>query len=245
MIPKVIHYCWFGRKPLPESALKCIQSWKAFLPDYKIIEWNEDNFDIDIIPYVRQAYDAGKYAFVSDYARFWVLYNHGGLYFDTDVEVVKPLDDILAVGPYMGCEETLSGAIAVNPGLGFAAEPEMPFLGELLNYYKTMTFINADGSLNMTTIVTNTTDVLSRHGFVAGETVQQCGGFMIYPKDYFCPIHYGTGRCTLTENTRTIHHYMASWHSAKDKWAMFKRRFFTEAQIKAISAFLDKFRKAR
>ena len=96
MIPKVIHYCWFGGKPLPASAQKCIDSWKKFLPGYEIVRWDESNFDVRAIPYISEAYDAGKYAFVSDYARFWVLYNFGGLYFDTDVEVIRPMDDIIA-----------------------------------------------------------------------------------------------------------------------------------------------------
>jgi len=108
MIPKVIHYCWFGRNPLPSLAIKCIESWRKYLPDYEIKEWNEDNFDVNIIPYTQEAYQVGKYAFVSDYARFWILYKYGGLYFDTDVEVIKPMDDIIARGPFMGCEKDVS-----------------------------------------------------------------------------------------------------------------------------------------
>ena len=104
MIPKVIHYCWFGRNPLPPFAVKCIESWKKFLPGYEIKEWNEDNFDVNIIPYTQEAYEARKYAFVSDYARFYILYHHGGIYFDTDVEVIKSIDDIIERGAFMGCE---------------------------------------------------------------------------------------------------------------------------------------------
>lgn len=123
MIPKIIHYCWFGRNPLPGSAERCIASWRKFLPDYEIREWNEDNFDIDVSRYARQAYDAGKYAFTSDYARFWILYNYGGLYFDTDVEVIRPLDDIIARGPFMGCEHDAksdadASDLGIAPGLG-------------------------------------------------------------------------------------------------------------------------------
>ena len=95
MIPKTIHYCWFGRNQLPKSAIKCISSWRKFFPDYEIKEWNEDNFDVNSIPYTAEAYQVGKYAFVSDYARFWILYHYGGVYFDTDVEVIKPMDDII------------------------------------------------------------------------------------------------------------------------------------------------------
>ena len=135
MIPKVIHYCWFGHNPLPESAVKCINSWRKFMPDYEIKEWNEDNFDVNAIPYTAEAYQMKKYAFVSDYARFWILYQYGGLYFDTDVELIKPIDDIVEKGPFMGIEETckiipvnLVGYPLVNPGLGISVEQGYPSL---------------------------------------------------------------------------------------------------------------------
>ena len=128
MIPKVIHYCWFGHNPLPNMAVRCIESWRKYLPDYEIKEWNEDNFDVNMVPYTQEAYAEKKYAFVSDYARFWIIYNFGGLYFDTDVEIIKPLDEVVGKGPFMGCEQdympTENGTIvrgtgaAVNPGLG-------------------------------------------------------------------------------------------------------------------------------
>lgn len=242
MIPKIIHYCWFGRNPLPKSALRCIESWKKYLPGYEIKEWNEDNFDLDIVPYVREAYEAKKYAFVSDYARFWVMYHHGGLYFDTDVEVIAPLDDILADGPFMGCELSLSDAVVVAPGLGIAAVPQMEIFSRLLSFYSDLHFVNEDGSLNKTTIVRYTTDMLLEFGFVPEDKLQYCAGLTIYPVEYFCPINYRTGKCIITENTRTIHHYAATWHSAKDKWARLKRRFLSEKQIMSISRFLDRFR---
>ena len=104
MIPKIIHYCWFGGKPLPKSAIKCIKSWRKFFPDYEIKEWNESNFDVNMMTYTREAYAAQKYAFVSDVARFWILYREGGVYFDTDVEVIAPMNDIIESGPFMGVE---------------------------------------------------------------------------------------------------------------------------------------------
>lgn len=121
MIPKIIHYCWFGRGPLPELAQKCIASWKKYLPDYEIKEWNEDNFDVNIIPYTAEAYQAKKYAFVSDYARFWIMYHYGGIYFDTDVEVIRPMDDIVANGNFMGFEVDPDGENTIGRGSVIAA----------------------------------------------------------------------------------------------------------------------------
>ncbi len=122
MIPKIIHYCWFGGNPLPPLAEKCIASWQKFLPDYEIKRWDESNFDVNIIPYTQQAYESKKYAFVSDYARFWILYKFGGLYFDTDVEIIRPMDDIIAAGPFMGCENPAQDGATPN-SLGIAPGP--------------------------------------------------------------------------------------------------------------------------
>ena len=213
MIPKVIHYCWFGRNPLPPLAVKCIESWRKFLPDYEIREWNEDNFDVDAIPYTREAYEARKYAFVSDYARFKILYEHGGLYFDTDVEVIRPLDDIIARGPFMGCECDATGATAgaVAPGLGLWVNPGLGLYRELLDLYATLHFRNLDGSLNFKTVVQYTTELLCEHGLQNTPDIQQVAGVWVYPKEYFCPV-FGKN-IKFTKQTRTVHHYMASWKS--------------------------------
>lgn len=214
MIPKVIHYCWFGRNPLPKDAVKCIESWKKHLPDYEIKEWNEDNFDIDICSYVRQAYDAKKYAFVSDYARFYILYQYGGIYFDTDVEVIKPLDTIIANGPFMAIEKSPatenpneSSQIDVAPGLGLSAEAGDKFLEQLLDFYNSMDFNpERDG-----TIVTITSALLRKRGFKNLNEIQKVVGYTIYPDDYFCPMDHTTGIISITDNTVAIHHYSASW----------------------------------
>ena len=152
MIPKIIHYCWFGGNPLPPLALECIASWKKFLPDYEIKEWNEKNFDVNITPYTAEAYRQKKYAFVSDYARFWILEKHGGIYFDTDVEVIRPLDDIIAAGNFMGFEYDPDGenspsryapryCFSVSLGLGFGVEAGHPFMRKMLTKYENMEFI--------------------------------------------------------------------------------------------------------
>ena len=211
MIPKIIHYCWFGGKPLPKSAEKCIASWKKYLPDYEIKRWDESNFDVNAIPYTREAYAVCKYAFVSDYARFWILYHYGGVYFDTDVEVIRPIDDIINRGCFLGVESIRNGIYTVNPGLGFAATQGTAVIGEMVNLYSTFHFTNTDGASDLKNIVEITTDYLSSKGLQNTDEIQDCCGFTIYPKDYFCPIDYDTRELKITENTRTIHHYAESW----------------------------------
>lgn len=216
MIPKKIHYCWFGRNPLPESALKCIASWRKFFPDYEIIEWNEDNFDVNSIPYTAQAYEAKKYAFVSDYARFKILYEHGGIYFDTDVEVIKSFDDILAKGPFMGCEIDSVDGISlpkVAPGLGIGAPAVLEFYKKVLDYYSNLHFLNEDGKPNEVTIVTHTSKVLAESGMQPVNEIQQVDGIWIYPVDYFNPLNDLTGVVEITKNTRSIHWYSKTWLS--------------------------------
>lgn len=213
MTPKIIHYCWFGRNPLPESAKKCIASWRKFLPDYEIKEWNEDNFDVNIIPYTQQAYEAKKYAFVSDYARFWILYHYGGLYFDTDVEVIRPIDKIVERGPFMGIEKKafLSGKPMVNPGLGLGASAGHQLYAELLDKYAKLQFTKTGGTPNLKTIVEYTTELLLTKGLRRTDGMQQVDGVFIYPEDYFCPMDSTTGITTITSRTVSIHHYDCSW----------------------------------
>ena len=148
MIPKTIHYCWFGRGQKPELAQKCIESWKRYLPEYEIVEWNEDNFNLDEYPYARQAYDARKFAFVTDVVRLYAMFTHGGIYMDTDVEVLKPLDSILGYEAVSGFETTN----LIPTGL-MASEKGSEIIGELLKDYRERQFVNADGSLNTTTNV--------------------------------------------------------------------------------------------
>ena len=245
MIPKVIHYCWFGGKPLPELALKCINSWKKFLPDYEIKEWNEQNFDVNINSYTREAYEAKKYAFVSDFARFWILYHHGGLYFDVDVEVIKPLDKIIAEGPFLGCEDTNHGELKlqVNPGVGFGAYTHHNFLKEILEVYSHLQFVNSDGTYNTKTIVEYTTEMLYAHGLKYSTGVQNCAGFQIYPKEYFSPKNAVTREIVLTENTYTIHHYDGSWLSDSARKKQKIKDKLSPKFVKIIQYLLDFFRK--
>ena len=206
MIPKTIHYCWFGGKPLPELALKCIESWKKFCPDYEIVRWDETNFDIESCAYVREAYEAKKYAFVSDYARLKVLVENGGVYMDTDVEVIKPLDKFMSEQAFSGFETDKN----ITTGI-MACEKEFAPFREMLNEYDARHFLHSDGSFDLTTNVKVITDYWLMRGFIPNNTKQTINGFTIYPKDYFCPKSYATLKIEMTENTCAIHHFAASW----------------------------------
>ena len=234
MIPKIIHYCWFGRNPLPELAQKCIASWKKYLPDYEIKEWNEDNFDVNIIPYTAEAYAAKKYAFVSDYARFWILYKYGGIYFDTDVEVIRPIDDIIAKGNFMGCETDARGsdAASVAPGLGLVKK--------MLDYYEGQHFVHEAVMRNQITVVHIATKVLLDNGMRNVPGIQQVDDVWIYPSEYFCPINVTTGRIHVEKNTRTIHHYAGTWVDKKFSLKEILKRFLPESLVLKLIKFKSK-----
>ena len=228
MIPKVIHYCWFGRNPLPPAAVKCIESWKKYLPDYEIKEWNEDNFDVNILPYTQEAYQAKKYAFVSDYARFWILHQYGGIYFDTDVEVIRPMDDIIAKGSYMGKEldDLNLNRQAVNPGLGLGAEPGLELYKRMLDGYEKMHFILEDGQRNPFSMIPMLTEILEADGLKVGATIQQVDGVTIYPVDYFNPWDDICGKLNKTANTRSIHWYSKTWMKKENAVLTFLKRIY-------------------
>lgn len=227
-IPKVIHYCWFGGNPLPELAIKCIESWKKYCPDYEIKEWNESNFDINSCDYIKEAYEAKKWAFVSDYARFWILYYEGGLYFDTDVELIRSIDDIIERGNFMACEKAMNVEVGTNiaPGLGIAANPGLEIYREILDFYEKKHFLREDGNIDVTTIVKYTTDILKKYGFESKNEIQLVADIYIYPPEYFCPKDYQTEKINITENTRAIHHYSESWHGIYEKGIKKIENFF-------------------
>lgn len=231
-IPKIIHYCWFGGTQLPKLAQKCLNSWKSFFPDYEIKEWNEANFDIHICPYVEEAFEMKKWAFVSDYARFWILYHYGGIYFDTDVEVIRSMDDILRNGAFMACESGYKYSnnlcLGVNPGLGMGANSGLGLYREILNLYEQMHFYNADGNLNEHTVVDYTTAIMQEYGFKGSGVIEKVHGITVYPPEYLCPMNYLTGKVMITENTFSIHYYSASWISPYNKFKTFIRHHIGE-----------------
>lgn len=229
MIPKTIHYCWFGGRPLPASARRCIASWRKYLPDHEIKEWNESNFDINAIGFTRQAAEMGKWAFVSDYARFAILYEHGGIYFDTDVEVIRPIDDILARGAYMGWEKERT-MIGVASGLGMAAPKGLPVYEEIIAHYGKLRFADDKGRVLPGTVVRHVTEVLMRHGLKLEDTLQEVADVTIYPNEYFNPLDDFTGRLNITPDTRTIHHYAKTWIDGHGPVRTFIARIFHRLQ---------------
>lgn len=218
-IPKLIFYCWFGNKKMSNLNIKCIASWKKYFPDYKIIEINENNFNVNEIEYTFQAYKKKKYAFVSDYARFKFLYKYGGIYFDTDVEIIRSFNKILNNGPFMATEldniKASDSHLAYNinktvaPGLGLGCYPNSPLILQVLKNYETQNF----NDTTKETIVDIVTKILYKNNMKNTNTIQKINDFTIYPKEFFNPKSLYTGKIHLTENTYSIHWYEASWMS--------------------------------
>ncbi len=207
MIPKIIHYCWFGNGEKPSVVKKCIESWSDKLSDYEIIEWNESNFDINCNEYVRQAYEAKKFAFVSDYARVYALYNYGGIYLDTDVEVFKSFDDLLENDSFWGYEQ--ENYIATST-IGSKKGNEL--IKDFLESYKDKKFIKEDGSYDDLTNVAIITNILEGYGLRRDGEYQEIKGIAtFYPQTYFSPYDYINCRKLITENSYCMHHFYKSW----------------------------------
>ncbi|WP_455720066.1 glycosyltransferase family 32 protein [Agathobacter sp.] len=221
-IPKIIHYCWFGGNPMPEEYKEYIESWKKYMPEYEIKEWNETNFNFDNCDYAKEAYEAKKWAFVSDYARFKILYENGGIYFDTDVEIINSLDHIVSQGSFMGIEKFgEKNKAGIAPGLGLGCNPGLGLYREILEHYKQIHFLNEDGTYNLCTVVQYVTSILKKHGFVEENKLQKIANITIYPADVFGPMDCETGKINITNNTVSIHHYAASW---ADDTTKFKKK---------------------
>ena len=210
-IPKIIHYCWVGGDPKPQSVLYCIESWKRCCPDYEIREWNETNYDFSKNKYMRQAYEAKKWGFVPDYARLDIVYEHGGIYLDTDVEMVRSFDKLLEHESFFGFEDTGDGEYFVACGLGFGAAKHNPLLKELRDYYDSVSFLNQDGTLDLTPAPRHNTPIFAQYGIRMDNKLQEKDGNMFYPAEYFCPKIFKTGKLNQTKNTYSIHHFSASW----------------------------------
>lgn len=213
MIPKVIHYCWFGKGKYGDKIEKCILSWKKYCPDYKIICWNEDNYDIHKNKFVEQAYEKKKWAFVSDYARVDIVYHYGGIYLDTDVELIKSLDEILDCEMYAGMESKDFLAL----GLGFGAVKGHPYLKEIMEYYETREFVHGNGKMDLKACPVIQTEILMRYGLKKEDKYQKLEKCIVYPSEVFSPKSFQTGETRITSKSISIHHYDMTWLDEKQK----------------------------
>lgn len=238
-IPKVIHYCWFGQGKMPKLAVHCLKSWQKYCPEYTIKEWNESNFDVSQFAYTKEAYEAKKYAFVTDVVRLYALYHEGGIYMDTDVEVLKPFDDLLHEHAFSGFETPES----IPTGI-MASEKENGWVRDQLQVYDGLHFLKSDGLPNQTTNVRYITDLsLAKHGLkLNGKKQTLLYGMTLFPKEYFCPKDFFSGKIELSENTYTIHHFNGSWRSldrkSKDMLIRKMKRIMGEDGYQHMKKFL-------
>lgn len=225
-IPKKIHYCWFSGNPIPYALSKCIESWEKYCPDYEIIRWDESNYDFSWNLYMTQAYEAKKWGFVPDVARLDILYRYGGIYLDTDVELIRGLDDLLQQPGFCGVEKWGN----VNIGSCAGAVAGHPVIKELLDFRKNEVFLKKDGKYNLETCGYYETTPLIRKGYVTNNRTQRLEEMMVYSSDYFCPFDYMSMKTSITSNTRAIHHFSGGWLDEKS----IEQRKQTQAEYFAI-----------
>lgn len=212
-IPKKIHYCWFGGKELPDFLKECMESWNRYCPDYEILRWDENNFDINKYEYTRQAAARKKWGFISDVARLDILYNYGGIYLDTDVKLLKSLDDFLYQKGFVGVEQWGN----INSGGGIGAVPHHPMIQEMLDYRLKFSFIMSDGSLNIETNGLYETMPFIRHGMRIDNTLQIINDMTVYPASVFHPYDYLSCEEKIKEHTVSIHYFFGGWMEEDDR----------------------------
>lgn len=206
MIPKIIHYCWFGGKALPQSAKAYIAGWQALCPDFEFMCWDDSRISPGENPFVKQAFEAEKWAFAADYARLKALYQYGGIYLDTDLEMLRSPEKYMGSEVFLGFESSSVVSTAV-----IGCIPQHPFIERLLREYDSRRLIAADGSIDLTPNVVYVTKALEEMGLKKTNEMQRLNGITVYPSEYFSPKDLSTGKVNLTENTCTIHHFNASW----------------------------------
>lgn len=238
MIPKIIHYCWFGHNPKSELIERCIESWRKFCPDYEIKEWNEDNFDYTQCQYAADAYKEKKWGFVPDFIRLKLIYDYGGIYLDTDVELLKSLDALLEESAVMGFENKCY----VNSGSIIMSEPGNTIIKSMYEMYYDVSFYNEDSSLNLVPSPKYNTEVLVKYGLQQNNTKQTVSDgvsqITVFPTEYFCPKDFESGQIAIFENTYSIHHYDGSWFDdfQISAWE-YRRKIFKKYKNKKVCMF--------
>ncbi len=219
-IPKIIHYCWFGNGKKSELIKKCIASWKKYCPECEVIEWNESNYDVTKNVYMKQAYECKKWGFVSDYARLDIMYEYGGIYLDTDVEIIRNIDELFNGEGFFGFEKTTNKRDTiyyVNTGQGFGAKPKNELILKMKEQYEKLSFINEEGKMNLQTCPYYNTQVLEQYGLKKDNSKQMIGDMIVYPSEYFCPISWKSREKEIDIKTFSVHHFNTSWLSKKEK----------------------------
>lgn len=229
---KYVHYCWFGKNPLPKLAKKCIKSWEKYLPDYEIIEWNESNVDLNACPFIKEAYGNKKWAFVADYARTVALYNMGGIYFDTDMLVTKPIDFLLDKETFLGMEDSF----LVNSAVWGTSKPKSYFAKEMLEFYESQDGFDVNNMFKYS-IPRIMTKLLYKYGFdhTSNDIQHLDHNITIYPREYFYPLSFDFKDNLFTENTCMIHYFDASWFGKKEKFRVKLNRTFGEKNIAKVA----------
>ncbi len=233
MIPKIIHYCWFGHGEKPNSVKKCIESWRKFCPDYEIKEWTEDDFDVNINLYCQQAYESRKWAFVSDYARLWIVYNYGGVYLDTDVELVRSYNPLLKHKCFVGRQP----GFQANTGAGFGSEKGHPVVKIMMDDYNDIPFIKENGEMDLWTCPHRNSQWLFKNGLKRDDSYQEIADVAIYPIEYFSPKDAWTRSTKRTKNTYSIHHCDGTWNSDETNLEH-KKRFFKIKIQNGLDSFI-------
>lgn len=225
MIPKIIHYCWFGGNPLPNEAKKCIESWKRLCPDFEIKEWNEENFDISANSFAYAAYTEKKWAFVSDYARLKIIYENGGIYLDVDVRMLKSFNELLEYPAFFGMEQSHY----INTGLGFGAEARNSIVGKLLSLYESEVFDS--NKINQLACPLLNDKVFAEWGYLKEEKVQSFSEGVIFPPRYFDPIAPGSDKDLTCKDTFSIHLYNASWSTNRFRLKLIFRKLLGPTRL--------------
>lgn len=215
-IPRKLHYCWFGKSEIPEQYRYYISTWQKYCPDYEIVRWDESNYDVSKVTYTKQAYEEGKWAFVSDYARLDIIYTQGGIYLDVDVEMLQNPDILLTNSMFCGFEQ----GNLINTGLGFGACKGLTVLKNMRDQYKEVSFLNESGKMNLTACTKYQTDFLQKLGLKRNGFMQKVGDITVYPRTVFAPYDFYGLQNHLTRQTISIHHYEASWLKGKNKRAL-------------------------
>lgn len=235
MIPKKIHFCWFGGKLLPRDVEQCIRSWRKYCPEYEIIRWDESNFDLNCHPFVASSYEAKAWAFVSDYARLQIVYDQGGIYLDTDVEIIRKIDELLKDSCFVGIQQTM-GWIA--SGLGFGAEAGHPMVKAMLDEYEGLVYREENKAEYVCPLLN--TEAFVKHGYVCSDEIVTVHGAKVYPPKFFDPYTSGKGEDLMCKDTYSIHHYSATWTGGKQRLKRKFARFIGEKNIIRIKKILKR-----